>query len=131
MKLLDVIMGEPEKKEFPYGNQKIVIRTLKQSELNEIMMRIPRIDATMLELEKIPTLARSMVSVNGMPIEMFEEVRELTEGSEKENTYSAIEKIMSKWDTNTIGLLYGLYQDFRLECYKKKEELKNNSQTSN
>jgi len=127
MKLVDVLMGEPEKREFNFGGQKIVLRTLKQSEMNEIMMRIPRADVTMLELEKIPTLARSIVSINGIPVEMFEEVRELTEGEGKEKTHIAIEKVMSRWDTNTVTILYGIYIDFKEECYRKKEELKNSS----
>lgn len=127
MRLIDSLIGEPERKEFDFGGKKIVFRTLKQGEMNTIMMGIGRADVTMLELEKIPVLARCIVSIDGVPVEMFEEVREAIKENEKIDIPTAVEKILEKMDTNTVGILYGIYIQFREECYIKKEQLKNSS----
>ena len=125
MRLIEALLGSTEQKTYEFGGKKIVFRTLKQSEMNSIMMNIGRADVTMLELEKIPVLARCIVSIDGIPVEMFEEVREAIKENEKVDIHSAIEKILAKMDTNTVGILYGIYIQFREECYLKKEQLKN------
>lgn len=127
MNLVDALLGTPEQKTYEFGGKKIVFRTLKQSEMNSIMMSIGRADVTMLELEKIPVLARCIISIDGIPLEMFEEVREAIKENEKIDIPTAIEKILAKMDTNTVGILYGIYIQFREECYLKKEQLKNSS----
>lgn len=125
--LVKVLSGEPDQKTFQFGDKKIVFRTLKQSEMNDVMLRLPRTDLSMIELEKVPVLARSIVSIDGVDIKAFDAVRDALKKNDRADIYIAIEEILGQMDTNIINILYGIYSDFRDESYKKREELKNAS----
>ena len=125
MKLIEILVGEPQTKIYEFMGQKVEFKTLRQQEVNEIMIRIPRADTTMLELEKIPTLARAIVSLNNVPVEMFEEIREIVKDKPEVSIASAMEKILGRIDSDIINLMYGLYCEFREEMFKKREDLKN------
>ncbi len=125
--LIKALLGEPEKKEFDFGGKKVVFRTLTQKEMDEVMKDIPRTDLAMFELEKVPILARSLVSVNGVSISAFSEVQDAINENEKVNVTAVIEKILSKMDTSTVNALYSLYGELLQEVTTKKNQLKNAS----
>jgi hypothetical protein len=123
--LVKVLSGEPDQKEFKFGDKKIVFRTLRQSEMNEVMLKMPRTDLTLIELEKIPILARTLVSIDGVDLKAFDEVREAIKKDDKIDVYNVVEDLLSKIDTNVINILYNIYTEFREESLKKRELLKN------
>jgi hypothetical protein len=127
MKLVEVLLGEPEQKEFEVGNHKIVLRTLKQVEINEVISRLPRADLTMLELEKVPTLARSIVSIDGINPVGFDEIRVQVEKDKSINITSLIEEILSQMDSTVINVLFSMYSELREEAQKRKADLKKTS----
>ena len=125
--LIKALLGEPEEKEFTFGKKKLVLRTLKQSEMNEVMSGLTRADFTMLELEKVPLLARSLVSIDGVKVAAFTEIQDAFKKDEKVDVTYAVEKVLEKMDTATINILYSMYNELVQEASKKKDLLKNAS----
>ena len=124
MKLVDALLGTPEEKEFELGKHKIILRTLSQDEVNQIIEGLPRADLTMLELEKIPTLAKSIVSIDGINPTGFDEIRSKVEKDKATNISKAMEEILGQMDATTISILFSCYIDLREATQKKKEDLK-------
>lgn len=125
MKLFDAIVGDANRKDFKIGNAVFVLKTLTQRELNEVMLRVTRADITMLELQKIPILARSIISINGVPIEATDEVRQELDKNPGIDPKIAIENVLGNLDSTMLSILYGKYEDLRDETYQKRLELKN------
>lgn len=127
MNIVDVLLGKPESKEFNLGKDgKIVLKTLTQQELEDVMEKLPRLDLSMMELQKIPILARAIVSINGVDIHAFGEVQEAIKKDEKVRVSSVIEDVLRRqMDTTMINLLYGYYGELLEETTKKRESLKN------
>jgi hypothetical protein len=125
MQLIEALLGTPQEKEFKYGQMKFTLKTLSQNEINEIMERLPRMDLSIVELQKVPILARSLVNINDIDIRAFQEIRDAIKENEKVDVVSVIEKILGKMDTTLINILYGYYTSLNEEISKKREELKN------
>lgn len=125
MNLVDALLGKTEQKEFAFGQGKVTLRTLTQSEINEIMEKIPRMDLSLIELQKVPILARSIVNVNGIDIHAFQEVQDAIKKDEKVKIVNVIEEILGKMDTTLINLLYSYYSELNEEITKQREKLKN------
>jgi len=124
MNLVDALLGSPEQKEFKFGNGKVILKTLTQDELNEVMEKLPRMDLSIIELQKVPILARSIVSINGIDIHAFQEVQDAIKKDEKVRISNVIEEVLGKMDTTLINLLYGYYSELNEYVTKKREELK-------
>lgn len=122
--LLEKLAGKTEEFEVDYNGMKIVFRTLSQKEYNEILAQNPRTDFAGLELNKVPVLARAIVSVDGQKIEGYSELEEqdsqLTDVQKKE-------KVFGKMDAIVINELFNLYGDGREEIVKKKIQQPKNS----
>lgn len=115
--LLEKLAGKTEEFEVDYNGMKIVFRTLSQKEFDEILAQNPRTDLAGLELNKVPVLARAIVSVDGQKIEGYSELEEqdnqLTDTQKKE-------RIFSKMDAIVVNELFNLYGDGREKIVKKK-----------
>lgn len=124
--LIDALAGKSTQKEFKFGEQKVILRTLTQGEMNSVMQRIPRSDLMpMIELIKVPELARALVSINGVNVEAFDDFINETKKTPNKDKYLIIEEMLEKMDTFVISALYNVYSSFKEEISKQKEELKN------
>lgn len=122
MQLMEALFGEPVKKEFKLGNKPLVLKTLTQAEMNDVMARLPRMDLSIIELQKVPILARALVSVDNVAIEAVAEVQEAVQ--KKIPVIDAIEVVLGKMDTSIINLLYGFYAVLLEDVKKQREDLK-------
>ena len=125
--LIDALAGKSAQKEFKFGDQTtVVLRTLTQGEMNSVMQRIPRSDLMpMIELIKVPELARALVSINNINLEAFDDFNDEKKKSPNKDKYLIIEEMLEKMDTFVISSLYNVYSSFKEEISKQKEELKN------
>ena len=122
--LLEKLAGKPEEFEVDYNNIKIVFRTLSQKEYDDILALNPRTDLAGLELNKVPVLARAIVSIDGQKFEAYGEFedmdKQLSDNQKKEN-------IISKMDSIVVTELFRIYGEGREKILKKKiPQMKNN-----
>lgn len=117
--LLEKLAGKTEEVERDYNGIKIVFRTLSQKEYNEILEQNPRTDVIGLELNKVPLLARAIVSIDGQKLESFSEIeeqdKELTEIQKKEN-------VLERMDAIVVNELFNAYIEEREKILKKKTQ---------
>lgn len=122
--LLEKLAGKTEEFEVDYNGMKIVFRTLSQKEYDEILSQNPRTDLAGLELNKVPVLARAIVSVDGQKIEGYSELEDqdtqLTDIQKKE-------KVFSKMDAIVVNELFSIYGEGREDIVKKKIQHPKNS----
>lgn len=121
--LLEKLAGKTEEFEIDYNGIKIVFRTLAQKEYDDILGNNPRTDLVGFELNKIPVLARAIISIDGLKFEQFSEIEEqdknLTEIQKKEN-------VIGKMDAMVVDELFNVYADEREKILKKKtQQMKN------
>ena len=122
MQLMEALFGEPVKKDFKLGKKVVVLKTLTQSEMNDVMAKLPRMDLSIIELQKVPILARALVSVDNVAIEAVAEVQDAVK--KKIAVVDAVESVLGSMDTSIINLLYGFYATLIEEVTKQREELK-------
>lgn len=122
--LLEKLAGKTEEFELDYNGIKIIFRTLSQKEYDEILANTLRTDLVGLELNKVPLLARAIVSIDGQKFEGYSEFEE----QEKELTaIQKKEKIIGKMDSIVVDELFKIYGNGREEIIKKKiQVMKNN-----
>lgn len=125
MNFVDALMGKPVEKEFLFGGKKIVLKTLSQEEMNEVTSNVARMDFSFVELRKIPVLARSLVSIDGISVLAFAEVRDALAKDKTCNTTKVIEDLLVKMDTTLVHILYNFYTELEDAVIKEKEQLKN------
>lgn len=125
--LLEKLEGKTEEIEIDYGGMKIVFRTLSQKEYDEVTRQNPRTDIFGLDLNKIPILARAIVSIDGQKFEGFSEIEEqdknIPDIKKKEN-------VIGNMDAIVVDELFRLYADEREKVLKKKTKMKENTQSS-
>lgn len=125
--LLEKLEGKTEEIEIDYGKMKIVFRTLSQKEYDDVTRQNPRTDFGGLDLNKIPILARAIVSVDGQKLESFSEIEEqdknIPDIKKKEN-------VIGKMDAIVVDELFRLYADEREKILKKKTKMKENITSS-
>jgi hypothetical protein len=125
--LLEKLEGKTEEIEIDYGGMKIVFRTLSQKEYDEITRQNPRTDIFGLDLNKIPILARAIVSIDGQKFEGFSEIEEqdknIPDIRKKEN-------VIGNMDAIVVDELFRLYADEREKVLKKKTKMKESTQSS-
>ena len=122
--LLEKLEGKTEEIEIDYNGMKIVFRTLSQKEYDEVTKMNPRTDILGLDLNKIPILARAIVSIDGQKFEAYGEFedmdKQLSDNQKKEN-------IISKMDSIVVTELFRIYGEGREKILKKKiPQMKNN-----
>lgn len=119
--LLEKLAGKTEEFEVDYNGIKILFRTLSQREYDEIAMLNPRTDIIGLELNKIPILARAIISIDGQRIEGYSEV------SEQDSNIPEMarkEKVVGQMDAIVVEELFRVYAEKREEILKKKTQPK-------
>jgi hypothetical protein len=129
-RLLQVLSGERKQKTFELGDNKIVLQTLTGEEKAEIARMISGLDfLAQIENQKIPIVARSLVSINNIPIDNYDEVIQTMRRyeDEKVSILRCIEITLGKMDGEAINLLYSYYEELEQERVKERELLKNSS----
>ena len=125
--LLEKLAGKTEEMEIDYNGMKIVFRTLSQKEYDEVTKLNPRTDILGLNLNKIPILARAIVSVDGQKFEGYSEIEEqdknIPDIRKKEN-------VIGNMDAIVVDELFRLYADEREKVLKKKTKMKESTQSS-
>lgn len=125
--LLEKLSGKTEEMEIDYDGMKIVFRTLSQKEYDEVTKLNPRTDILGLDLNKIPILARAIVSIDGRKFESFSEIEEqdknIPDIKKKEN-------VIGNMDAIVVDELFRVYADEREKILKKKTKMKPNTQSS-
>lgn len=125
--LLEKLEGRTEEIEIDCGGMKIVFRTLSQKEYDEVTKQNPRTDILGLDLNKIPILARALVSVDGLKFESFSEIEEqdksIPDIKKKENVIGSMDAIV-------VDELFRIYADEREKVLKKKTKMKEPLQIS-
>lgn len=125
--LLEKLSGKTEEMEIDYDGMKIVFRTLSQKEYDEVTKLNPRTDILGLDLNKIPILARAIVSIDGRKFESFSEIEEqdknITDIKKKEN-------VIGNMDAIVVDELFRVYAEEREKILKKKTKMKSNTQSS-
>jgi hypothetical protein len=131
-RLSEMLLGGRRNKtiEIPATKDVVILQTLTGGEQAEIDSQASREGLNAyahLEASKVPTLARSIVSMNGTPIENFPEVREFMRQDMTLTPVMAIEKAFRGMDKENINLLYAYYFDLDRERQEEREKLKNAS----
>ena len=125
MQLMDALLGKTIEKEFNLGGKSLILRTLTQTEMNEVMAKLPRMDLSMLEFQKIPILSRSIVSIDKIDKAAFSDIQDaITDKVNKVSVIEAMENMLGKMDTTIINLLYSFYSLLVEEANKQRESLK-------
>jgi hypothetical protein len=127
-KLAEVLLGGRKTKEFKVGESVVLLQSLTAQDQSEINSEASGLNAlTYLESSKVPTLARSLVEIDKVPIEAFPEVREYLRKDTELKTVQAVEKSLYDMDKENVNLLFSLYLDLETERQAEREKLKNSS----
>lgn len=134
MDLLEILGGDRKRKEFMFGGKKIVLQTLTQEEQTEIFAQTANFTNTlhMVTAQRVPILARSIVSVENVPIEQSSEIQckikeeQKNKNSEFVDVINIKEAILNKISTTVIEFLFTKYLQLKEEHTKEIEDkLKN------
>lgn len=129
--LLALFKAEPFSKEFEINGVKLHLRVLTSKEYDEIMSRA-KISLNDLvskrAMIKRPILGYSIVSLNGVRVEDFKEIKEsLKIHKDKKEDLPInliVEEFLGELDTLTIDAFYSLYEELEEEKSKSLEEIK-------
>lgn len=122
--LIDALKGKPVEKEVEFASMKMKIRTLKRKEMDDVLRRsISDNPIVQMELMKKAILGYSLISLNGVDMEMYPDVREkMKDVNAKRN--ECVEDILSNVDVTTLNLIYDAYIELAEADRKNKESLK-------
>ena len=129
MEILSKLFGERFKKEFEVGGNKVMFQTLsKKEQIQAAFMNTGGDIVYQFESLKVPTLARSIVSINGTGWENCEEVKQILadrkENNADTNILGIIEKVLGDLDGEVINTLYNCYNELTAEHKKEVDKLK-------
>jgi len=127
--LIEALAGERVVSEHEINKVKVKFQSLTSEEIIEIESKLRGIDIiTQSEEYKIFTLSRSLVSIDGIPIQSYPEVITILETAKKENrivkVVDAVEQAIKVNDSETIKNLFFHYTKVVKEKQDKIEELK-------
>ena len=111
-------------KEYDIQNHKFLLRSLDTRESNEIEKEVARQtvslnDESTFNTRKIETLAVCIVSIDGTPINKFDDIQvEISKGG---NEKELVRKEIESWDDSLSSLIYLFYLDM-LKLKDKKYE---------
>lgn len=99
--------------EFVVGGHKVKIRSLTSAEREEIMS-LPVVRGSnglidKLEQIKRPTVARAVVSLDGIDWSNRDEIRKILDKNKGMTLYQAIEELLKSASSQTVNFLYELY----------------------
>lgn len=112
-------------KEYEIANHKFLFRSLSTKESNDVEKAIARQivslnDDSTFNTRKIETLAVSLVSVDGTPINKFEDVQ--VEVSKGGNEKDLVKAEIESWEDSFTSLLYLYYLDMLKQKDAKYEK---------
>lgn len=128
--LIKLLKAECTYKEFDVKGVKITLRTLTQSEKEEIVKRVYALNVIAEnELMKKPILGYALVKINNSPILAYPELQnKLAENKDKQlPTNLVVESFLDKVSSNFTYYLYELYLQLDLEEMREIQELKKDS----
>lgn len=120
-------------KEYDIQNHKFLLRSLSTKEANEIEKSVARQtvslnDDSTFNTRKIETLAKCLVSVDGTPLNKFEDIQvEVSKGKDEKEL---VKEEISSWEDSFTTLLYLFYLEMLKEKdskYQKETEFLNSS----
>jgi hypothetical protein len=129
-----MLLGDRKIKEYRIGEGKsIVLQALSAEEarqVDRIVFTLFPNAAFHMEVNtaRVHTLARALVSVNGIPVSQLEDVAKVLSAHKNDPKYTpleAITQILGEQDNESINLLYSLYLDLEKENREEKEKMKN------
>lgn len=125
--LIDLIAGRTKTHTFKHGSLQVVMRTLKEKELDEIYRVIgtkatTEVGADLLRRRYV--LANAIVSINGLPLSSFTEVQKLLSENKEIDMTEAIVQILSEASPQSLSVLWTCYIELATLAEKEKDELK-------
>ena len=125
--LIDILQGKTKTHKFTAGALQVVMRTLKEKELDDIYRDVglkatSEVGADLLRRRHI--LARAIISVNGIPTAQFTEVQKLMSENNTQDVHHAIFQVLSDLSPQSLGVLWACYVELVQLDEKEKSELK-------
>lgn len=125
--LIDLIAGRTKTHTFKHGSLQVVMRTLKEKELDDIYREVgayatSEVGADLLRRRYV--LAHAIISVNGLPLSSFTEVQKLLSENKDKDLIKAVVQILSEASPQAISTLWACYVELVAAAEKEKEELK-------
>lgn len=137
MTLIQMLQGEKKIKKYNLGEGKsIVLSALSAEDVRQVdhIVFLQFGNAAFhveVNASRVHVLARSLVSVNGIPVSQLEDVAKDLVEHKNNPGYTPLEsitKILGEQDNESINLLYSLYLDLESENRTEKEKMKTFSQ---
>ena len=130
--LLDKLLGRPFVTVMTVLGKKIEFRILSNQERVEIWRLHPISNLmTAPEAIAVPTLARAIVSIDGLSWDQFTEVQELKSLTPTMSTLDAVEKHLSAIPWPVVMEIYTAYMEVIEGFQKSLDDLKKNSANPN
>ena len=122
-RLIDLLCGVRFETEFDLGSVKVSCQSLWKEEEVEILRRVQGLDYLgQLEALKVPTLARTLVKIDGVPLVAFPEIQDILKQNKNFQPVDAVEKYLGTFDGGVIDSLYLLYLKLKEERDKEREK---------
>lgn len=126
IKLVDALLGKKKTKDFSLNGHKYTLQTLSAGEQADIAQLMSGLDfLAKLERSRIHTVARSLVSIDDVPLDSFSEVREKLRSVPNQTTTEAVEAVIRDMDSQAIADLYDFYDALMKENLEEREKAKN------
>lgn len=123
-RLMDVLKGQRYEKEFDVYGIKIKIQSLWKSEEIQILTRFQGYDfLTQIELSKVPTLAKAIVSIDNIAVAAYPEIQSILAKNKTNDLVVALEDFLGSLDAGVIDHLYRCYSELKND--REKERLSN------
>lgn len=126
---LNKLFGGRATSTYELGGRSIVLQTLTKAEQVDVLRReTTGLDyMTQAEAVKVPILARSIISIDNTPWEVFADIREELQKDKSIQLVDIVEKKLGELSPGVIEVLYGFYQELIEKDRIRTDELKNSS----
>ena len=132
--LMTMLSGERKTKKYELAEGKsIVLQTLTAQEKTEVERIVFSLMPNCAFHQEISTsrvyiLARSLVSINGIPCQNLDDVAKILSNHKKELGYTplnAITEVLNSVDDESLNLLYSLQLNLETEDREEKDKMRN------
>ena len=133
-RLVDLLCGYRYEEEFSVGDHKIKMQTLWKEEEIDVIKSAQGLDMYgAIEAMKVPTLARSIMSIDNVPFSAYQEVmdelkKQKSSGIVIVDTVVACEKVLSEMDGGLVDILYSFYLKLKNRRDEERAKLANFTQ---
>jgi hypothetical protein len=132
MNLKEILFNETTIKNFQISeNTSIVLKSLTtkdKEEINqEVFFKFPNCTDVIINLaaSRIPILCKSMVSINGIPVQSLDDVQIYLKENKESKVEDAIRNILESFDDELITFYFYLYTEVVAENKAKKDKYRN------